>query len=309
MWLVVGVFFFGSLVILAVVHWVSVRSSSRLKAANDALAMQNLAVRESRERMIAAADATKRAIAEELHGSVQTRLFSIWMRLSNLKKRMDGAAGTDVDSGAGPGSERAIRSELARIIDELDDVRENDIRGLSHRLHPSIVRVGAAPALKSLCDRLSGDVKVVLHADRAVRELEPPGASPIPEPVRLAVFRIAELAIGNTIKHAAATRCDVRWSYSESRQALVLSVEDDGVGFEQGTMSSSGLGMVNIQDYTDAIDGKAELRSEPDWGTTLTVTIPFVPVQAAEFHSLAGARLRLPDNVTPFEQGDQQAAA
>lgn len=301
-WLVVGVFFFGSLLILAVVHWVSVRSRSRLQAANDALAMQNIAVRESRERMISAADATKRAIAEELHGSVQTRLFSLWTRLSKLKTRVDADAGLNMD----PSDSVA----LARIIDELDDVRENDIRGLSHRLHPSIVRVGAIPALNSLCTRMSGDVKVKLHADHAARALEPIGASPIPEPLRLAVFRIAELAIGNTIKHAEATRCDVHWSYSASQHALVLSVEDDGVGFDQGTMSSSGLGIVNIQDYTDAIDGEAVLNSEPGWGTTLTVTIPFAVDQLAPESAPQGApkpnMTRPADNITPF--GHREAA-
>lgn len=301
-WFVVGVFFFGSLLILAVVVWVSVRSRSRLQAANDALALQNVAVRESRERMISAADSTKRAIAEELHGSVQTRLFSLWMRLSQLKTRVDDGKDLNID----PDDSIA----LARIIDELDDVRENDIRGLSHRLHPSIVRVGAVPALNSLCTRLSGEVQVKLHADEAVKALEPVGASPIPEPVRLAVFRIAELAIGNTIKHGEATRCDVEWSYSASMHTLVLTVEDDGVGFDQGTMSSSGLGIVNIQDYTDAVNGVAVLRSEPGWGTKLTVTIPFVVDQVSQGSAASDASIHQ-DSATPgsITQFDQREAA
>ncbi len=293
LWLVVGIFTLGSIVIMLAVHWASVRSRARLQAANDALAEQYVAVRESRERMIAAADATKRAISEELHGNVQTRLFSLWMRLNQLiSKSEDGVSSR----------------ELEPIIDELDDVRENDIRGLSHRLHPSIVRVGAVPALRSLCNRMSGDVKVDLNVDRATAELEPPGASPIPEPIRLAVFRIAELAIGNTLKHASATHCNVSWSYSEYEQVLRLIVEDDGVGFDADDLTTSefgGLGIVNIQDYTDSINGSAVLKSEPGWGTTLTVTVPFNPV-------ILPGQLETdrpsapPSNVTPF---DQQKAA
>lgn len=301
MWLVVGVFFFGSLLILVVVHWVSVRSRSRLQRANDALALQNAAVRESRERMIAAADTTKRAIAEELHGSVQTRLFSLWMRLSQVKSRLD--------SEITPDNEKSNRVELAAIIDELDDVRENDIRGLSHRLHPSIVRVGAIPALSSLCNKFSGDVKVEFHVDRATQAMEPIGASPVPEPMRLAVFRIAELAISNTLKHAKATRCDVRWAYSSTSQTLTLSVEDDGVGFDAGAMTSSGaggLGIVNIQDYTDAINGITTLRSEPGVGTVLTVTIPFVLSESSEAGDEQFVKPQHRDNITPFNQ--QKAA-
>ncbi len=294
LWLVVGLFFFGSLTILAVVHWASVRSRARLQEANDALAEQYVAVRDSRERMIAAADATKKAIAEELHGSVQTRLFSLWTRLN----------------GVVPGPEGQIdRPELAAIADELDELRENDIRGLSHRLHPSIVRVGAAPALRSLCDRLSGEVEVNLNVGASAAELEPPGASPIPERVRLAVFRIAELAIGNTIKHASAKSCNVSWSYSSTRQQLLLVVKDDGVGFDPDALTTAefgGLGIVNIQDYTDAIGGTAVLRSEPGRGTVLTVTVPFEPVETETQAAKPNSRPERPSNITPF---DQQKAA
>ena len=301
MWLVVGVFFFGSLVILLVVHWASVRSRARLQEANDELARQYVAVKDSRERMIASADSTKRAIAEELHGSVQTRIFSLWTRLSQLVTKPEGF-GID-------------QAELSAIADELDDVRENDIRGLSHRLHPSIVRVGAIPALKSLCNRLSGDLHIELHVDGAATELEPPGASPIPEPVRLAMFRIAELAIGNTIKHASASRCEVFWKYSQSEQALRLIVEDDGIGFDPECAmksSSGGLGIVNIQDYSDSINGTTIVKSEPGWGTTLTVTVPFIPEEeqidgkVEEFKSVPRPASQMPSNVTPF---DQQKAA
>ena len=294
-WFVVGVFALGSMLILSVVHWVSVRSRSRLQAANDALAEQYVAVRESRERMIAASDTTKRAIAEELHGSVQTRLFSLWMQLSQLKNQAEKHGGT-IDT-----------AELGRITDEIDDVRENDIRGLSHRLHPSIVRVGALPALTSLCERMSGDMKVLLHADERTTSFEPVGASTIPENIRLAVFRIAELAIGNAIKHASAKQCDVNWSYSDTEQALLLRIADDGVGFDTQTMTTSGLGMVNIQDYTDALGGTAELHSERGRGTMLIVTIPFTaPVTASRLRQPRPAR-NVPGNITQFDQQQKVA--
>ncbi len=300
MWLVVGVFFLGSLVILLVVHWASIRSKSRLQEANDELAQQYVALKESRERMISAADSTKRAIAEELHGSVQTRIFSLWTRLSQLVMN--------------PGDESLDRAELGLVADELDDIRENDIRGLSHRLHPSIVRIGAIPALNSLCNRMASDLQIEFHVDDAATELEPPGASPIPEPVRLAVFRIAELAIGNTIKHASATRCEVFWKYSVSERALRLIVEDNGIGFDTETViksASGGLGIVNIQDYSDSINGTTIVKSEPGWGTTLTVTIPFLPEPVSDARQKPEAMKQspireLPANVTPF---DQQKAA
>lgn len=261
-WLIVGIFTVGSMVILAAVHWVSVRSKGRLEEANAALAVQNEAVRDSRERMIAAADMTKRAIAEELHGTVQTKIFALWMRLDQFKSRLQNDEDTDL-------------GELTAIIEELDAVRENDIRGLSHRLHPSIVRVGAAPALKSLCSAMSGAVKVELDLEPSAVALEPLGASQIPEEIRLAIYRIAELAIGNTIKHASASKCTVNWSYMRSDGQLQLIVRDDGVGFDPEATTSGGLGIVNIQDYTDALGGQVTLTSKPGEGTVLRALIPF----------------------------------
>jgi signal transduction histidine kinase len=266
-WLVAGVFTIGSLVILAAVHWVSVRSRSRLQAANDALTAQYAAVRESRERMISAADDTKRAIAEELHGSVQTKLFALWVRLSQAQADIEAGSGADVN-------------EIRRITEELDRVREEDIRGLSHRLHPSIVRIGAAAALRSLCSGVSGALKVDLEVDEEAAALEPSGTSAIPENIRLGVYRIAELAIGNTVKHASASICRVSWSHNPALKQLKLVVEDDGVGFEPSVKRSAGLGTVNIQDYTDAMNGEMRLESWPGHGTRLTVTVPFSAEQA-----------------------------
>jgi hypothetical protein len=70
-WIIAGVFNAGMILVLLVLHWASGRAQRRLERANTALAVQNQAVRESRERMVQAADSTKRAIAEELHGTVQ----------------------------------------------------------------------------------------------------------------------------------------------------------------------------------------------------------------------------------------------
>ena len=76
---------------------------------------------------LAADEAAKRAIAEELHGAVQTKLYAVWMKL--------GAVAEDIRDSVADQDE-----VVAAIADDVDLIREEDIRQLSHRLHPGIVR-------------------------------------------------------------------------------------------------------------------------------------------------------------------------
>ena len=262
-WLIAGVFNADMIFVLIVLHWASGRAQRRLERANRALAAQNTAVRESRERMVQTADSTKRAIAEELHGTVQSKLFAVWMQLVQFR-----------DSAAEAIPEQL--EELDKIAVELDNIREDDIRGISHRLHPSIVRVGAAVGLRSLRNFYESMVPVEFETNDAAAALEPAGTSVVPDNVRLGVYRIAELAMGNVAKHAEATVCKVGWIYDEVEQALVMTISDDGKGFDPAQLRQTGLGMVNIGDYADAMNATLEIDSTPGRGTQLKLVIPFV---------------------------------
>jgi len=261
-WLIAGVFNAGMVLVLLVLHWASARAQTRLQQANQALAVQNLEVRKSRERMVQAADSTKRAIAEELHGTVQSKLFAVWMRLIQYKESSTDMSPEQVE-------------ELDKITVDLDNIREEDIRGISHRLHPSIVRVGAAVGLRSLRNFYEAMIPVELEINEAAARLEPAGSSVIPDNMRLGVYRIAELAMGNVAKHAEATVCVVKWSYDELGQQMVMTITDDGIGFDPAELRQTGLGMVNIGDYADAMNATLEIDSKPGRGTMLKLSIPF----------------------------------
>jgi two-component system NarL family sensor kinase len=268
-WVIAGVFNAGMVIVLLVLHWASARAQTRLQRANEALAVQNIAVRKSRERMVQTADSTKRAIAEELHGTVQSKLFAVWMQLTQFRENNLDAISDQVE-------------DLDKITLDLDNIREDDIRGISHRLHPSIVRVGAAVGLRSLRNFYESMIPVQLEINEAAAQLEPAGSSVVPDNIRLGVYRIAELAMGNVAKHAEATVCSVGWSYDEVDQNLIMTVSDDGKGFDPAEIRQTGLGMVNIGDYADAMDASLEITSQPGMGTKLKLSIPFVPPVAEE---------------------------
>ncbi|MBI4219028.1 MAG: hypothetical protein HY682_02715 [Chloroflexi bacterium] len=260
-WRVLAVYVGGLGVIFFLVSRFSERARSRLETANEALRQQYGAVRESRERMLSADEAVKRAIAEELHGTVQTRLYAVWMRLNSL----------GVKRGKG---DPEFRLELDKISEEVDRIREEDIRKLSHRLHPGIIRMGALPGLRSLRDAYEHIFPVELRVGDEAAALESAGTSRIPERVRLSAYRIAELALGNVVKHANATHCVIEWDYEAQAHELRLSVIDDGIGFTPDPMKPTGLGLVTISDYADSLGGRFDVKSEPGKGTTITVWLP-----------------------------------
>ena len=268
-WIIAGVFNAGMVMVLLALHWASARAQLRLLRANEALAVQNAAVRKSCERMVQAADSTKRAIAEELHGTIQSKLFAVLMQLTQFRETNLDAISDQVE-------------ELDKIILDLDNIREDDIRGISHRLHPSIVRVGATVGLRSLRNFYESIIPVELEINEAAAELEPAGSSVVPDNIRLGVYRIAELAMGNVARHAEATVCSVGWSYDEVDQQLIMTVSDNGKGFDPAEIRQTGLGMVNIGDYADSMNASLEITSQPGMGTKLKLSIPFVPPAAEE---------------------------
>ena len=120
-------------------------------------------------------------------------------------------------------------------------------------------------------------IPVELEINEAAALLEPAGSSVVPDNIRLGVYRIAELAMGNVAKHAEATVCSVGWLYDEVDQNLIMTVSDDGKRFDPAVIRQTGLGMVNIGDYADAMNASLEITSQPGMGTKLKLIIPFVP--------------------------------
>ena len=96
-------------------------------------------LQESRRRIVVEQEETKKAIAEEIHGPVQTQLFMLYLRLGQIAEKIDATP-------------QEARTELIQAADQLDGIRENEIRQISHRLHPSIIGLGIVPGLKTLRD-------------------------------------------------------------------------------------------------------------------------------------------------------------
>jgi signal transduction histidine kinase len=108
----------------------------------------------------------------------------------------------------------------------------------------------------------------------AVRASEP-AVRPAPQ-VEIALFRIAQEALNNVAKHARARRVEIALEHANGE--CVMSVEDDGIGFDgvEGTSDKPkpGLGMVTMRERAQAAGGSFDVRALSVRGTQLTVRVP-----------------------------------
>jgi signal transduction histidine kinase len=209
----------------------------------------------SRGMITEAEERLRREIAEVLHSRVQNRLLAIWYRLEEVQQLL-------------PPESASAHQALGDLRELVDDIRERDVRELSHRLHPSIIRAGLLPALETLAEEMPR-IEVQLDADGRVEQLDDAANSGIPEVVRLTAYRVVEEALGNVIKHSGAARATVALKVIEA--GLKVEVRDDGVGFD--TMRP-GLGLSSMAARIGRLGGTWEIASRHGAGTCVSAVLP-----------------------------------
>ncbi len=127
------------------------------------------------------------------------------------------------------------------------------------------------PALESYAQRLreAEGLNVVLTTEGEFGRLT--------HNAEVAVFSVVQEAINNAKKHARASRIDIEVAPGESD--LVVVVRDDGVGFSvdgvtQGYDQRGSLGMINMKERAEIVQGTLSVSSQPGQGTTVTMRLP-----------------------------------
>ena len=125
----------------------------------------------SRRGLISAQERVRKEIAGQLHGTVQNRLILLGHKLAGLEAR--------------PASERTTE-ELADIRRKLEELQNDHIRPIAHRLFPSILRLGIVAGLESLTDDYGVELPIDLQVSKQLRDREQAGRGFIPDDVKLA---------------------------------------------------------------------------------------------------------------------------
>jgi signal transduction histidine kinase len=209
-------------------------------------------------RLIAAQEDDRSRIARQLHDDLSQRLAVLSMGLSSLRAHL-------------PANEHAALAAIQRQAIELS----NEIRQLSHELHPEVLRhAGLISALRQYCRELAdqGKLRVSFHA--------PPGLAVPASDVAFCLFRVTQEALRNSIRHAGP--CEASVALEPRGERLRLTVSDNGRGFEVASARSGrGIGLASMEERVRAVDGMLVLSSKVGRGTEVSVEAPLTRVDHA----------------------------
>jgi len=201
-----------------------------------------------------AQDEVSRRIARELHDEAGEVLTSVHLRLDELTSTL-------------PAARRCVR-EVRSLLDEV----EQRLRRIAHELRPVILEdLGLMSALEHLVEGAASRRKTTI-------EIEGSEVGRLPPAVETALYRIAQEALANALRHARAKRVRIRvWRHASE---VTLSVEDDGLGLdtqacEKGSGARRcGLGLAGIRERAESLGGVLVLRSAPRQGLEVRVRVP-----------------------------------
>ncbi len=206
-------------------------------------------------RMVAAQEEERRSISRELHDEIGQTLSAVLVDAANLANRIP--------------PEDAVAQRYLESIRTLADSSVNSIRNIALLLRPSMLDdLGLIPALewqaREVSRRSGINVKVT---DENVPES-------LPDTVRTGIYRIVQEALHNIARHSGAR--NARITVTQERQSIVLTVEDDGSGFDP--KRTRGLGLIGMEERVKQLGGRMEIQSSQGQGngTRLRVTLPLL---------------------------------
>ena len=199
-----------------------------------------------------AASQERAHLARELHDSVTQALFSMGLTLRTLEILL----GTDTD---------AARTKLVELR-ELQKDALAEMRTLIFELRPSSLESdGLVQALRThatAVQRRTG-LAIVVDAEPIDR---------LPLSAEEALYRIGQEALHNVVKHANASNAAIR--ITRERDSVLLTVTDDGGGFEPDAVPRGHLGLIGMRQRVDLVGGELRVESRPGRGTKIEASVP-----------------------------------
>lgn len=203
---------------------------------------------ESRERILAAADAARRALERDLDSGPQQQLVALKVKLGPTRKLAEqlGAAKT--------------AGLLAQLEKEAGDAIQA-VRDFASGIYPPLLEAeGLAVAITEQANKAA--IPITVRSDGVGRH---------PRDAEAAVYFAVMEALQNTAKYAGATTATVSLSVAGGR--LQFEVRDDGQGFDASSVSA-GSGLAGMADRLDTVGGEVQVESTPGRGTIVTGSVP-----------------------------------
>jgi signal transduction histidine kinase len=208
-------------------------------------------LKELSARLVSAQEEERRAISRELHDEVGQSLSALLMEAGNAAARV-------------PQSSADVRRHV-ESIKRLAEASVNVIRNMTLLLRPSMLDdFGLVPALEWQAREVSKrtGLRVQVNAEDA--------ADALPEEHKTCIYRVVQEALHNCARHSQAR--SVKVVVWQERSKILLSVEDDGLGFDAGRVR--GLGLVGMEERVHHLGGEFNIHSRRGVGTSVAVELP-----------------------------------
>jgi signal transduction histidine kinase/ABC-type uncharacterized transport system substrate-binding protein len=207
--------------------------------------------------LISAQEKERSRLASELHDDFSQRLALLALGLQNSADTL-------------PDSSETLKQTLDEFRQSISDLGD-DLHSLSHRLHSATLdTLGLVTGLKSLCRefRAKQGIEVDFTSENMPRRVRPD--------VALCLYRIAQEGLQNLKKHSGTKKAYL--SVRHVDDSLLLTLRDEGLGFDVNKLQNPGLGMLSMRGRARLLGGKFEILSKPGKGTRIEARVPLEPV-------------------------------
>ncbi len=234
---------------ISIVRIVQVEKQATARHRETAQARREL--KELSARLVRAQETERRAISRELHDEVGQSMSALLVGLGNLSASLS----------------EPVREALGPQLNTLREIAEN-----------SVERCGTCPCCyvrpcSTIWDwrRLYAGRHAKQHASLESEWMWPPTtpATSTPDELRTCTYRVVQEGLNNAARHANAQL--VRVQVRKSSQRLLLTIQDDGCGFDT---NERGLGLLGIQERIANLGGAFKIDSQPGGGTLLAASLP-----------------------------------
>lgn len=234
-----------------IVFWLIINRLRLLYEENNRMMAQLSFQREKNLRtLLTGVEKERQRIAQELHDGSGVALSALKMKLNVLK---DGQQQNDSNK----------VSDLMKDVDRIYD----DIRNISHNLMPkTLSKLGLYPAIDELVNqfRLAAP-QIKFNYFRKVQ------TNNYSENAKINIFRMIQELLTNVVKHSEAK--EVTLQIIKHADALMISIEDDGKGFDSRE-TKSGIGLTSLESRVQMLNGNLSIDAAPQNGTFISINIP-----------------------------------
>jgi len=201
----------------------------------------------------------RKRVSRELHDGINQLLVSVRYKLDSAKSKLL----------------KRLPDDAINVIEDADDILSSgiqEVRRISRDLRPTLLDdLGLAAALDSLSSDFAERTNIEVNIQNNSKDKR------LPQEVETAFYRIVQEALTNIEKHAH-TASHVILKMDKAKNRVTLSISNDGIGFDKTTLDQTnpdrGLGLRNMIDRAELLEGHMTVNSAPDKGTTVIVNIP-----------------------------------